>query len=249
MKKKIMIIESNPAFLKELEAFFSSTDNYEVVGSATNEADGLHLVRELKPDVLILDLIMPYGDGFSVLEHLDCKQNMKIIVISAFNNETLVSKATKLGADYFMLKPLSLPNLKKFLDENLVPKNATAIPSNLYGRNHTEEKITNIFILLGIPVHIIGFHFLREAVKIVIGNNKTICSMTKELYPQVAARFNTNTWNVERGIRHAIEVAWNKGRITNINSIFGLRVYDNNEKPTNSELIALLADKILLESV
>lgn len=244
MKKRIVIIENDSDFLKELIVFFSSTDNYEVVGSSADGTAGLRLISQLKPDLLILEIILSNGDGFSILEHLDCKQDMKIIVVSAINSGAVISKATVLGADYFMLKPISFSNLKMRIDDMLTPK--TVIPI-LYSKNHIEEKITNIFISIGIPAHIIGFHFLREAVKIAMGNYKMVCSITKELYPKVANRFNTNSYKVERGIRHAIEVAWNKGRITNINSIFGLRVYDSNEKPSNGELIALLADKMLLD--
>lgn len=245
MKKRIVIIDNDSDLLKELNAFLNSTDDYEVVGNAADGTAGLQLVRQLKPDLLILDLALPSGDGFSILEDLDCKQDMKIIATSAFNKETAISKATILGANYFMLKPLSFANLKMRIDELLTPKIAEHI---LYSKNHIEEKITNIFISLGIPAHIIGFHFLREAVKIAMGNYSMVCSITKELYPQVAVRFNTNPYKVERGIRHAIEVAWNKGKITNINSIFGMRVYDANEKPSNGELIALLADKMLFAS-
>lgn len=249
MKKRIMLIGSDPDFLKELNAFFSSADSYEVIGSAADGTAGLPLIREFKPDVLILELTMPNGDDFSVLEHLDCKQNIKIIAISSLNDETFISKAMDSGADYCMSKPLSFSNLKIFIDEILAPKAVAATPSVLYGKNYIEEKITNIFISLGIPAHLNGFYFLREAVKVAIGNYKTVCSITKELYPKVAAYFDTDPYKVERGIRHAIEVAWNKGKITNINSIFGLHIYDINEKPTNGELISLLADKLLLESV
>lgn len=129
----------------------------------------------------------------------------------------------------------------------LKSKAVTVKCSALCDSNKIEEKITNVFIELGIPAHINGFRFLREAVKIAMGNYKMVCSMTKELYPRVAIQFDTSPYNVERGIRHAIEVAWNKGKIININSIFGLHIYDANEKPTNGELIALLADKMFLE--
>lgn len=245
MKKRIMIVENDSDFLRDLLDFFKTTNNYEVVGIAADGAIAMKLTRQLKPDVLILGLIMPHGDGFSVLEHLECKQDIKIIVISALNSEIFISKAMALGADYYMVKPLSFSNLKMRIDEISEQKTVPLISPILSGKNKLEEKIANIFITIGIPAHINGFHFLREAVKIAMGNYKMVSGITKELYPEVASRFDTSPYKVECGIRHAIEVAWNKGKITNINSIFGFPVYDSNEKPTNGELIALLADRML----
>lgn len=246
MKKRIVVIDNDMEFLEEISSFFNSTNDYEIVGNSTDGTDGLQLIKQLKPDLLILELILPNNDGFFVLGNIDSKEEMKIIAASMFSNENSISKATKLGADCFMLKPFSLYNLKTRMDEMFSQNSAKHI---LYSKNSVEEKISNIFISLGIPAHINGFHFLREAVKIAMGNFNMVCGITKELYPQVAARFDTNPYKVERGIRHAIEIAWNKGKITNINSIFGMSVFDANEKPTNGELIALLADKMLYESV
>lgn len=246
MKKRIVIIDNDLEFLEEISSFFNSINDYEVVGYSTYGSESLKLIKQLKPNLLVLELILPNNDGFSILEKMDNKQDMKIVVTSAFSNENIISKANNLGADCFMLKPFSLYNLKTRMDEMFSQNSAKHI---LYSKNSVEEKISNIFISLGIPAHINGFHFLREAVKIAMGNFNMVCGITKELYPQVAARFDTNPYKVERGIRHAIEIAWNKGKITNINSIFGMSVFDANEKPTNGELIALLADKMLYESV
>lgn len=247
MKKRIVIVENDSALLKELNVFFSSTDDCEVVGFVTNGADALPMIHKLKPDVLILELTLTGCDGFSILEQLESRQGLKIIVFSALNDGTVVSKAIAAGADYYMLKPVSFSNLKLCIDEQLAPKTAAAAPVTFSPKNNMEEKITNIFITLGIPAHINGFHFLREAVKIAMGNYRIVNSITKELYPKVATRFDTSPYKVERGIRHAIEVAWNKGKIVNINSVFGLHVYDSNDKPTNGELIALLADKMSMD--
>lgn len=160
--------------------------------------------------------------------------------------------------NYLMLKTLSfnekstagisVPDDARISIPDNTPTSAAA-PVFLSEKNYVEERITNIFLTIGIPASLNGFHFLREAVKMAVGNYKMVCSITKELYPKVAVRFDTSPYKVERGIRHAIEVAWNKGKIVNINSIFGLRVYETNEKPSNGEFIALLADKMLLESV
>lgn len=249
MKKRIIIIENDLNFLKELHAFFHSTGDYEIVGSASDGNAGIKLIENLNPEMLILGLIMPSSDGLSVLEQLSCRQDIVKMVISAISSEDIIAKATALGADYYLLKPLSLPNLKILMDELFMPKPETAMIPVLPNKKYIDEKITNIFITIGIPAHIIGFHFLREAVKIAMGDYKMVCHITKELYPKVAACFNTDPNNVERGIRHAIEVAWNKGKITNINAVFGLRIYDIHDKPTNGELIALLANKIHFENI
>ncbi|HEY8424243.1 MAG TPA: sporulation initiation factor Spo0A C-terminal domain-containing protein, partial [Clostridia bacterium] len=120
-------------------------------------------------------------------------------------------------------------------------------PVNRMRQKSTDEKITNIFISVGIPAHIKGYHFLREAIKMTIENPEIINSITKKLYPSIAKKFDTSSSKVERAIRHAIEVAWNRGKIENINSLFGVKVYNSNEKPTNGEFIALVADKMLIE--
>ncbi|MDR2201301.1 MAG: sporulation transcription factor Spo0A [Clostridiales bacterium] len=249
MKTRIMLVDDNAEFTKELSDFLSSSDNYEVVGAASDGMKGLELFNRLKPDVMILDLVMPQMDGFSVLERV-VKGGSKIIVVSALSQDTFVAKAMSLGADYYMMKPVSLSNLKERIDETLAPKTVKPVTvTKLVRNNSLEEKITNIFITVGIPAHIKGYHFLREAIKMAIDNPEIINSITKRLYPEVAGRFDTSPSKVERAIRHAIEVAWNRGKIENINSLFGVRVYNRNEKPTNGEFIALVADKMLLESV
>jgi two-component system response regulator (stage 0 sporulation protein A) len=181
-------------------------------------------------------------DGFSVLERM-AKGVTKVIIASALSQDVFISKAMNLGADYYMLKPFSYQSLEeKILD--CTKKVARPV------KNKTlDERITNIFITVGIPAHIKGYQFLREAIKMAIENPDIINSITKRLYPSVAERFSTSSSKVERAIRHAIEVAWNRGKIENINSLFGVRVYNYNEKPTNGEFIALVADKMLLESV
>ena len=247
--KKIMLVDDNKDFLKELKEFFAGQDRYEIVGEAYDGVSALEKFSSLKPDVLLLDLVMPQMDGFSVLERI-VKDNAKIIVVSALSQDAFVSKATSLGADYYMMKPVSFSNLKDRIDEVVAPKSSKAASVTKLVRNTTmDEKITNIFITVGIPAHIKGYQFLREAIKMAIDNPEIINSITKRLYPEVAEKFDTSPSKVERAIRHAIEVAWNRGKIENINSLFGVRVYNHNEKPTNGEFIALVADKMLLESM
>lgn len=244
-----MLVDDNKEFLGELKEFFAGQERYEIAGEAYEGVGALEKFAALKPDVLLLDLVMPQMDGFSVLERI-VKGDSKIIVLSALSQDAFVSKAMSLGADYYMMKPVSLSNLKDRIDEVVLPKSAKPATVTKLVRNTTmDEKITNIFITVGIPAHIKGYQFLREAIKMAIDNPEIINSITKRLYPEVAEKFDTSPSKVERAIRHAIEVAWNRGKIENINSLFGVRVYNHNEKPTNGEFIALVADKMLLESM
>jgi len=254
MKTRILIVDDNEEFAKELSDFFGSNEDYEVVGIAQNGAIAIEKFNALKPNVMLLDLVMPQMDGFSVLERVQ-KGACKIVVVSALSQDAFIHKAMNLGADYFMNKPISLPNLLERVKELLNPeiirpvKTQNINPQRLVRNSSLDEKITNIFITVGIPAHIKGYHFLREAIKMAIDNPEIINNITKRLYPEVADKFDTTASKVERAIRHAIEVAWNRGKIENINTLFGVRVYGTNEKPTNGEFIALVADKMLLESV
>ena len=170
------------------------------------------------------------------------------MVLSSLSLEGFITKALNLGVSYYMIKPFNIEVLKERLKDIL---NDKELKSNVFTKKskNLEEKITNIFITVGIPAHIKGYQFLREAIKMAIDSPDIINSITKKLYPQIAEKFETSASKVERAIRHAIEVAWNRGKIENINTLFGVKVYSNNEKPTNGEFIALVADKMLLEGV
>ncbi len=250
MKTSVMIVDDNAEFTNELTQYLEKTETVSVLATAADGQAALNKLRDVRPDVLLLDLVMPNLDGFSVLEQLD-KRNMRVIVVSALSQDTFIAKAMSLGADYYMRKPVNMANLVSRILENDAPAAKTqtsAVLTPSKGKS-MDEKISNVFITVGIPAHIKGYQFLREAVKMAIVNPDIINSITKKLYPEVAKRFNTSASKVERAIRHAIEVAWNRGKIENINSLFGVRVYSPNEKPTNGEFIALVADKMLLESV
>lgn len=250
MKTKILLADDNEEVLSELKEKLHASDKFEVVGTAANGQQALDLFSQLEPHILVLDLVMPGIDGFEVMERIE-KGDAKILVISALNQDAFITKATGLGADYYMVKPIVGDALIKRLESLLSPAPVASSASKARQiHNRTlEEKITNIFITVGIPAHIKGYQFLREAIKMAIDNPDIINSITKKLYPEVAEKFDTSPSKVERAIRHAIEVAWNRGKIENINSLFGVRVYNHNEKPTNGEFIALVADKMLLESV
>ncbi len=228
---------------EEIIEYFKQNENFEFVGSC---ADGVKVAEEvaaLKPDVLIMEVMLSGLDGFAVLDKIrELKDKMpKVFFVSNLSHSGFVTKAIQSGASYFMVKPVSPENLESRIVEVL--DNGKSQSEN----KQLDEKISNIFISIGIPAHIKGYQFLREAVKLAVEEPEIIGSITKKLYPTIAERFETSSSKVERGMRHAIEVAWNRGKIENINNIFGLKIYNRNEKPTNGELIALIADKMIMD--
>lgn len=237
-----MVVDDCTEFVDDVIDYFKGSQTIEVVCSACNGKEALDILASEKVDLVLLDLVMPVMDGFTVLERMN-KGSTKVIIVSALSQDVFISKAMNLGADYYMLKPFSF----KALEEKILECTKKAVKP--MKNKSLDERITNIFITVGIPAHIKGYQFLREAIKMAIENPDIINSITKKLYPSVADRFCTSSSKVERAIRHAIEVAWNRGKIENINSLFGVRVYNHNEKPTNGEFIALVADKMLLESI
>lgn len=221
----------------------SKIDGVRVVGESGSGITVLDEVERLRPDVLVTGIAMPGLDGFGVMERVKSYGlKTKIIVLSALTGDGFISKAMSMGASYYMVKPVDYEALKEQI---------------LYGvggvgrvrDKNLDEKISNIFMSVGIPAHIKGYHFLREAIKLAILKPDIINSITKGLYPSIAKSYNTTASKVERAIRHAIEVAWNKGRIENINNLFGVKVYTSMDKPTNGEFIALVADKMLIEGM
>ena len=244
-KIKIYMADADAAKLKITSA--QDMEKFEIIGYSIDGETALSQIVDLKPDIVVLDIVLPKLDGFMVMEKL--KEQMgekcpKFIVSSALAHEGFISKALSLGAGYYINKPCDLKQILQRCDDvmnintNLITKSKSRI---------VDEKISNIFITVGIPAHIKGYQFLREAIKMAIDTPDIINSITKKLYPAIAEKFDTSASKVERAIRHAIEVAWNRGKIENINSIFGLKVYTSNEKPTNGEFIALVADKMILE--
>lgn len=229
---------------KNIVDYFSNSSKFSVVGSAKNGNQVVKEVPQLKPDFLIMEVMLPEMDGFMVLDNL--KKQMgnnlpKVIFVSHLSHSGFVSKAMKNGASYFMIKPISPENIEARIKDIVSSSAEHSVDRGL------DEKISNIFISIGIPANIKGYQFLREAVKLAVEEPDIIGSITKKLYPTIAERFETSSSKVERGMRHAIEVAWNRGKIENINALFGLKIYNSNEKPTNGELIALIADKMLME--
>lgn len=252
MKKTVIIADDNAVLVADLKEFFASVNDYDVVAVAENGKEALAAIEKFDPDFLLLDIVMPELDGFGVLSALT-KPRPIVIMMSQLNTDAFVQKALRYGAKYFLAKPFDLGLLLRTLDDFSQENDAPAVHPRPVQRQSVrrdrslDEKIANLFISVGIPAHIKGYQFLREAIKITVDDPEIINSITKRLYPSVAAAFNTTPSKVERAIRHAIEVAWNRGKIENINNIFGMKIYSANEKPTNGEFIALVADKMLLE--
>ena len=240
---KILIVDTK----EECERYaqdFKDFENLEVVGCANDGEGAVLKAVQTKPDLVVLDILLPYYDGFELFTKIKNElPKTKMIAVSSFNAPFYVNKAIKMGFDYFMIKPIETAVIAKRIIE-LFTKEERQVQSV---EKRIEEKITNIFITVGIPAHIKGYQFLREAIKLTINDPLIINNITKRLYPSIADIYETSASKVERAIRHAIEVAWNKGKIENINDVFGLKVYDTNEKPTNGEFIALVADKMLLD--
>ena len=225
-----------------------TNEKIEKIDTTTSGKIAIELLENNKYSLVVLDLVLEQIDGFEVIEKLKTvSKDTKIIVLSALSSETFIKKAMNMGVDYYMLKPISEEVLAKRVNDLIYAEENALTVSKTDSSKEIEEKITNIFITVGIPAHIKGYQFLREAIKLAMENPDIINSITKRLYPSIAERFDTSASKVERAIRHAIEVAWNRGKIENINNIFGLTVYSNNEKPTNGEFIALVADKMLLD--
>ena len=223
--------------------YFKKSENFEFVGSSSDGLKVVEDVLELKPTVLVMEVMLSNLDGFAVLDRIkELKDQIpKVFFVSNLSHSGFVTKAIQSGASYFMIKPVSPENLESRINEVLGNNRSQSANKQL------DEKISNIFISSGIPAHIKGYQFLREAVKLAVEEPEIIGSITKKLYPTIAERFETSSSKVERGMRHAIEVAWNRGKIENINNIFGLKIYNRNEKPTNGELIALIADKMIMD--
>lgn len=247
-KKTIFLLQESKETNESLAEMFSNDDEFEVIGFSSDGISAISMVADKKPRILITELVLSGYDGLSVISRVKALgQNTKIFVLTALCSDDAVSKATQAGADYFMAKPYKYSILKERLMSLFEPKIDSSHVSGGLRQITLDEKISKIFINVGIPPHIKGYSFLREGVKMAVEDPEIINNITKKLYPSIGEKYKTTASKVERAIRHAIEVAWNRGRIESINSILGVRAYIGAEKPTNGEFIALVADKMLLE--
>lgn len=249
---KLVILSSNADELKGFVEYFSTQKGFQVCAASDDGCVGVESIREYKPDVVILSLVLKSLDGIGVMDNVHkFSADTPFIALGSFTDEALVNRVMAKGAKYYLMKPVQ-PDVVAARIQDLLGdiKREEYADVHIRRRQATlDEKISNIFISIGIPPHIKGYNYLREGIKMAVEQPSVINNVTKVLYPKIGEKFDTSASKVERAIRHAIEVAWNRGRIDAINAIFGVRVYIGSEKPTNSEFIALVADKLILESM
>lgn len=250
---RVVSIDDNQDIREGLTEYFKNNAKVEVSGTAENGVEGYELIKKEKPDVVILDIVMPKMDGLGLLEKL-AKENIdaKIIMYSAIGNDKVVQKTFSLGAQYYIMKPCSYHDIEMRIIEACAvsPVRTSVITADSNAsitENNLESVITDIIHDIGVPAHIKGYNYLREAIGLCIKDDEFINSITKLLYPTVAKNFSTTSSRVERAIRHAIEVAWNRGREEILTDIFGYTIDTNKGKPTNGEFIAMISDSIKLK--
>lgn len=252
-KIKVLIADDSTVVLEVLSSYLQDKEDIEVVGTAEDGLQVMDILRSKPVDVLLLDMVMPRLDGFGVLAQIQ-KENLPhrphIIAVTALMRDDFIQRAINLGSDYYILKPFELSAVYQRIVERNQPVEVQAdapVRAPQPANCSLDERIANIFLSMGIPAHIKGYHFLREAIKLVVNDREMINAITKDLYPTVALNFNTTSSKVERAIRHAIDVAWTRGQMENINMLFGSELYVKHEKPTNGEFIALIADRLSIE--
>ncbi len=250
-RKSVILLESNTAVQEQLREAFEESQEVNIVYCGDDGDKGIEEILNLKPDLAIIGTFLKGTDGCGVIKTVKKTWPEAKIIATGTANDSIIDKAMNYGACYYLIKPFSVSAAMERIREimNELPKEKKAFAVNKRKPNSLDEQISEIFISIGIPPHIKGYGYLREGIKLTIEKPYIINSVTKELYPSIAKKFSTTPSKVERAIRHAIEVAWNRGRIEAINAIFGARIYLGSEKPTNSEFIALVADKLILENM
>ena len=261
VKINIAIADDNERMQEMLGNVIKQDDTLELIGQTGNGNDIYSIIRDKEPDVVLLDIFMPKMDGLTVMEKVNEDKNLKkrpaFIVVSAVGEERITEDAFRLGAYYYVLKPFDNETL---LNRIKATKGMTAVrryhPRNFTNpgkepicppENSLEIDVTNMIHEIGVPAHIKGYQYLRDAILLSVEDTEMLNSITKILYPTIAKRHQTTSSRVERAIRHAIEVAWSRGKMDTIDELFGYTVNNRKGKPTNSEFIALIADKIRLE--
>lgn len=254
----VAIADDNDRILELLGEIVSKDKELRLVGKATNGEEMCKIIKEKEPDVVLLDLIMPKMDGLSVLEKMNSDKSLKksptFIIVTAIGQERITEDAFRRGASYYILKPFRnetvLSRIKKVRKEECQDTQLILREINLEENTKEgslENRVTDMIHEIGIPAHIKGYHYLRDAIIMAIEDMDVLNAITKILYPTVAKRHQTTSSRVERAIRHAIEVAWSRGKLDTLDELFGYTVSHGKGKPTNSEFIALVADTIRLE--
>ena len=275
MKDKITILiaDDNPDFARTLTSYIENDEELEIIGIATDGKQAVEMILNTQPDIALLDVIMPHLDGIGVLEKINAanmKKKPMCIMLSAVGQDKVTQRSLELGAEYYAIKPVDISILLGRIKElrNYTP--AQVKESSFTGYNNYQAReikaqyieispekkkdeenlealVTNIIHEVGVPAHIKGYQYLREAIMMVVNNIDIINQITKQLYPDIAAKYHTTPSRVERAIRHAIEVAWTRNQTETVDNIFGYTISAAKGKPTNSEFIAMIADKLRLE--
>ena len=244
----VVIADGNEAFADSLRSALEQTGTFAVVGASGNGEDVLDLMVRSRADVLIMDPMLTGIDGLGVLTRLRTSQmNPAVMVLTTFSSDYLMSQMAELGVSYFMMKPCAVDAVIRNLEMLRHTAPAAGSISTLQRQNAIETMVTSVIHEIGVPAHIKGYQYLRQAIMIAVDDMDVINAITKVLYPQVAKAFGTTPSRVERAIRHAIEVAWDRGDLETLQKYFGYTVSTAKGKPTNSEFIALIADKLQLQ--
>lgn len=244
---RVLMIDDNVKLIEAVKEYFKNSDKIKIVDEAYDGFEGFNKIKENSSnyDIVLLDLIMPKKDGLYVLESLkDNSISMKVIVETSYNQSEVIREVSEYGVNYFILKPFDLDDLEKKIVDSFKKKEEKSI--DFYNSN-LQVSISKMLHDLGIPSHIKGYQFLRDAVSMIFENPDIIGGITKELYPELASRYDTTVSRVERAIRHAVEISWNRGDIDLMEKIFGHSVDIDRAKPTNSEFIVTIADKLRLD--
>lgn len=240
-RSTVLLADANEEFRGLLQEAIEKTEEFTVVGSVGDGMEALHLSEEKRPDLILTDVVLPGLDGFSLIRRLPRERRPQVIVLSAFCSDRTVSEAMDMGVYYFLTKPCEINSLLDRMRAAVCKPEAEEHPAEL------KNMVTAIIHEIGVPAHIKGYQYLREAIMIAVNDMEVINAVTKVLYPEVAKRFSTTPSRVERAIRHAIEVAWDRGDLETLQKFFGYTVSNTKGKPTNSEFISMIADRLVLQ--
>lgn len=242
-KIRVLIADSDKEFAAVLQEAFGKNPALELVGTAHNGRQALELAKELHPDLLLLDLVLPEVDGLTVIQRLE-EPSIGIIVLSAFSSDEANAVCAQLNVRYVMRKPIELDVLMDRLQNS---RRLAALPAAEDSELALEIKVTEVIHQIGVPAHIKGYQYLRDAIMMAVHDMEAVGAITKILYPSIAKKYHTTSSRVERAIRHAIEVAWDRGDLETLQSYFGYTVSGIKGKPTNSEFISMIADRLRLQ--
>ncbi len=256
-KINVLIVDDNVDYCEAMRTYINNQENLNVVDIAHDGMKALEMIKEKRPNVVLLDEIMPELDGLSVLAMLNSEEfkdiKPKIIMVSAVTADRVTNEALTLGIDYYMPKPIDMQSLVKRIENINVDysSNNGIDTTNSHVKQNKqyslEARVTTLLHEIGVPAHIRGYNYMRESILIAIEDIDVLNYITKELYPEIAKRCGTTPSRVERAIRHAIEVAWSRGNLETKDNLFSYTINVNKGKPTNSEFIALIADRLRLE--